>query len=246
MKREALLAGAVVLVLLGAAACSKKAAESGSAGRADGGTPGSGAAVGQAAAAVRGWLEVQDADLAGHEVRRAGTGEKAGEITSANSRIELAAGSYDVVFGRSVWKDIEVTAGTVTRLVPGRLTLVGASLGGHEVVDAGTGLVQGSLSSLKDSMSLVPGRYLVKFGPLDWAAEVEAGRTTALKAGIVEVQGAHFQGHSISTASGLVAGEVSNIQSSIPLPPGDYVIEIDGKKYPFTLREGARKTFERK
>jgi len=64
--------------------------------------------------------------------------------------------------------------------------------------------------------------------------------------GWLEVQGAHFQGHPIQTASGVAVGDVSNIRNSIPLPPGDYVIEVDGQKLPFTLREGERRTFERK
>jgi hypothetical protein len=247
MKRTALLAGAIVLAILSLAACSKKTTESGASGQAAGGATAVGAVSGQSEEARgRGWLEVQDADFAGHEIRKAGSAEKVAQADSLNSRVELEAGRYEVVFGRSVWKDVEVKAGVTTRLVPGRITLVGASLDGHEVDDAGTGMVQGALSSLKDSMTLVPGKYLVKFGPLDWPVEVEAGRTTVLTASVVEVRGADIQGHPIRTAAGLVVGEVSATQSSMPLPPGEYVIEIGGRSFPFTLKERERKTFERK
>jgi hypothetical protein len=247
MRKAAVVFGTLVLVILGLSSCSKKTADPGAAGQKAGEASGGGAVSGAPSEARgRGWLEVQGADFGGHEIRKAGTAEKAAEVNAQNSSVPLEAGRYDVVFGQSLWKDVEVKAGETTRLVPGGITLVGASLKGHEVAAADTGVVQGILSSLKNSLTVVPGRYLVKFGPLDWPAEVAAGQTTTLKAGIVEVKGAHFQGHPIQTAGGVAVGDVSNIQSSLPLPPGDYVIEVDGQKLPFTLKEGERRTFERK
>jgi hypothetical protein len=246
MKTHGMIAGAMVVVLLGAAACSKRADDGGTA------ATESQAAVSAAASAKpggeegRGWLEVQGADLTGHEIRKAGTTEKVASASSVNATVELDAGLYDVDFGRSVWKDVQVTAGQTTRLSPGAVTLVGASLQGHEVVEAATGIVQGSISSLKNSITLIPGKYLVKFGPLDWPVEVDAGRTTTITAGIVEVKAADIQGHPIRTASGTAVGEVSATQSSLPLPPGDFIIVLGGRDYPFTLKEGERRTFARK
>ena len=44
--------------------------------------------------------------------------------------------------------------------------------------------------------------------------------------------------------SGEVAGEVSNIADTLPLPPGDYTVDVGGKAVPFTLREGEHLKFE--
>ena len=43
-----------------------------------------------------------------------------------------------------------------------------------------------------------------------------------------------------------LAGTVSNIMDRMPLPPGEYVIEIGKQKIPFGLKEGKNLTFERK
>ncbi len=39
---------------------------------------------------------------------------------------------------------------------------------------------------------------------------------------------------------------MSNIANTIPLPPGDYTIDVGGEAIPFTLREGERPKFEEK
>ena len=44
----------------------------------------------------------------------------------------------------------------------------------------------------------------------------------------------------------LLASTVSNIMDWMPLPPGEYVIEIGKQKIPFGLKEGENMTFERK
>jgi hypothetical protein len=246
MKTTSVIAGALAVVLLVATACSKRAEDPGAAAPEGRGAGEAEESINPAGAEGRGWLEIQGADLIGHEIRKAGTTEKVATASSVNATVELDAGLYDVDFGRSVWTNVQVTAGQTTRLSPGAITLVGASLQGHEVADEATGTAQGSISSLKNSITLIPGKYLVKFGPLDWPVEVAAGRTTTITAGVVEVDGADIQGHSVRTVDGTAVGEVSATQSSLPLPPGEYIIVIDGQDYPFTLKEGERRTFSRK
>jgi hypothetical protein len=240
VKRSVFVLGIIALVLVGWS-CAKKDEAGGRGGAAGGAASGQGAEV-----RGRGWLAVKGADFAGHEIRKAGAAEKVAVLTSLDSTVELAAGVYDVLFGQTVWKNVEVKAGETTTLVPGSLVVQGASLNGHDVVSVETGVVQGTVSSLKSSLTLVPGRYLVKFGPLEWPVEIAAGQTATLRPGHVEVIGAHYGGHAVTTAAGIAVGQVSNIQSSIPLPPGDYLIEIDGQKIPFSLKEAERRTFERK
>jgi len=237
------VAVAAAALVLGTAGCSKK--------ETSGETAESLAAEAEAqaqaeaeAASAEGWLEVKGAGLEGQEVRKAGTSEKVGVVSSTQSVIPLPAGTYDVVFGRSLWKGVVVVGGKTTSLVPGWVSVAGASLEGQEVVDAATGTVQGSVSSLKSTIALVPGRYLIMFGRLPWPVEVRSGDTLVLKPGIVEVPYAVPSGNRIYDRSGAVVGEVSNIRSSIPLPPGEYEIEIGGTRVPFSLGEGEIRRFE--
>jgi len=193
-----------------------------------------------------GWLEVKGADFAGHHVTKADTGEKLGTISTVQSSMKLPYGIYQVTVGQSVWKSVEVKSGEKTVLTPGKLEVEHASLSGHNVVDVETGTVHGSVSNLKSVIALMPGEYQVMFGKLSWPVTIKAGEKTVLKPGRVQVVRASYKGHRIHTKSGEVAGEVSNIADTIPLPPGDYTVDVGGKAIPFTLREGERLKFEEK
>ncbi len=232
MKTKFLVPAVVCLLLLNAGACSKKDGSANAQGRSDRSGP-------------KGWIEIKGADYTGHEVRTSGAGEKVDVVNSLRSTVAVPAGRYEVTFGTSVWKDVEVKAGETTRLIPGSLVVSHASLQGHDVLDE-AGAVEGRVSATMDNITLIPGRYTVMFGPLGWAAEVKAGETVKLDPGIVDVVRADSAGHKIFDASGQLVGHVSNIQSSIPLPPGSYVIDLDGTKTPFTLKDGDRLKFERK
>jgi hypothetical protein len=234
---------AIVAVWLSSAACRKE-------------TPaetGTGAAAVSADQAVvradeeknRGWIEVKGADFIGHEVRKAGTGDKVAVVDSIQSTLPLPAGIYDVGFGATFLKGVEVKAGETTVLDPGGLTLNHATLDGHDVVAAGTGRVQGTVSATNSHIVLLPGIYAVKFGPLSWTVEIAAGKTTLVDPGIIEVAGADIQGHKIYDASGVVVGDVGSTRNSLPLPPGTYSIDLDGQRISFTLETGKVVKLER-
>lgn len=209
------------------------------------GTESAAAGVSSGEAKPRGRLEVKGADLEGHEVREAATGNPVARITAVESTISLPAGTYDVGFGPSFWKGVVVREGETTVLEPGGLTLHHASLAGHDVVSLETGIVQGKVGATKSHIVLVPGAYAVKFGPLSWTTTVAAGATTTLDPGLMTVKGADIRGHRILDATGNFVGNVSATSSSLPLPPGDYRIEMDGKVVPFTLAAGQTVTLER-
>ena len=245
MRTKLVCAFAVAALVLGAAGCSKK--------ETPGEAPGTLAdEAGEARAeaeseesAARGWLEVRGAGLEGQEVRKAGTPEKVGTVSATRSVVPLAPGTYDVVFGNSLWRGVVVLDGKTTSLVPGWVSVARASLEGHEVADAATGAVQGSVGSLENTLALVPGRYVVMFGRIPWPVEVRSGETLVLRPGTVEVPYADASGHRIYDRSGAVVGEVSNVRSSLPLPPGDYEIDLGGARLPFSLGEGETRRFER-
>lgn len=193
-----------------------------------------------------GWLEVKGADLAGHQVTKAETGEKVASLGHTQSTVKLAAGLYNVTIGKAVWKSVEVRSGQTTLLRPGFIKVEQASLAGHKILDKETGLVHGSVSSLNDNAALMPGEYEVLFGKIGWPVTIIAGQTTTLRPGLVSAPGAGITGLKIWTPTGVVAGEVSQIKSTEPLPPGNYAIEIGKKKIPFALKEGETVKFEKK
>jgi hypothetical protein len=193
-----------------------------------------------------GWLEIKGADFIGHEIRNAATGAAVAKIDSIQSTITLPAGTYDVGFGATFWKGVVVKKGETTVLEPGAIALNHASLSGHDVIAADTGIVQGRVSSIASHIVLVPGAYEVKFGPLSWPVEVKAGETTVIEPGIVEVEWADISGHKIYDLSGALIGEVSATGSSMPLPPGEYSIDLDGASERFSITAGRTTLIHRK
>ena len=191
-----------------------------------------------------GWLEVKGADLSGHQVTRADTGEKVGSLGHTQSSMELPAGIYNVTIGRAVWKSVEVKAGEKTVLAPGFLKVEHATIQGHKIVDPETGAVHGEVGNTKNNTALMPGEYEVYFGKLGWPVKIKAGETLVLKPGTVQVVRASVQGNKIRNKKGEVIGEVSNTMNWIPLPPGEYTVELQGKSVPFTLKEGEELKFQ--
>lgn len=244
MRAKSIFLLAIVLMLGNVTSCSKK---NDSVKAKPGGEDQSGQSTAQTIQQHEtGWLQIKNADLQGHEVRKADTGEKVDRISSVRSTAELPAGIYDVTIGKSVWKGVEVKAKETTVLEPGVLVVQHASLSGHDIAEAETGIVQGNVSALNNNITLFPGKYNVMFGKLTWPAEVEAGKTTTVNPGTIEVVHAHYMGHKIFDKAGEVVGEVSHTTSSIPLPPGEYAIEIGGERISFTLKEGQAVKFENK
>jgi len=193
-----------------------------------------------------GWLSVSGADQRGHVVVDAETGQEVGRLSNIKSTIELPAGIYNITVGKATWKSVEVKTGETTVLKPGWLEIRHASFHGHQVLDAETGEEHTELSNLASSAALMPGSYLVMFGQQSWPVTIEAGKTTLLNPGVVTVNRASYLGHIIKTKDGKEVGTVSNTASSMPLPPGEYTIEIQGKVIPFSLAEGQEVTFDLK
>jgi uncharacterized protein YerC len=192
-----------------------------------------------------GFLQIKKADVTGHEVTDAETGKKVGEISSVNATMNLPAGIYNVTFGKSVWKSVEVKNGETTILEPGVLEINHGSLAGNQVVDSETGLVHGEISSIKRSITLMPGLYDVTFGKAVWpVVRVNSGKITTLNAGILRVTDASFSGNRVRTADGKEVGDLSSIQTWISLPPGSYSIEVGKGKKSFTIAESQELTMD--
>jgi hypothetical protein len=199
-----------------------------------------------AATTGTGRLQMTHAELAGHAVIDAETGKQVEVLSTTRSTVSLPAGIYNVRMGPATWKGIEVRAGLLTLLDPGLLSVEGASLQGHDIVDSETGEVQGTVSASKDQAPLMPGTYDVVFGGVVWpAVRIEAGKPTALRPGAVEVKGADINGHQVKTRDGKLVGVVSATASHMRLPPGDYVVAIDGGARVFSVAAGQVVTIDR-
>ncbi|MCU0579014.1 MAG: hypothetical protein MUF69_05635, partial [Desulfobacterota bacterium] len=128
---------------------------------------------------------------------------------------------------------------------PGKLEVKGADLQGHQITRADTGEKVGALGHTQSVMELPAGIYNVTVGKAVWkSVEVKAGEKTTLRPGRVQVVKADYRGHKIRNKKGEELGSVSNTQDWMPLPPGEYTIEVKGKVVPFTLKEGEELKFQ--
>ncbi|MFW6124331.1 MAG: vWA domain-containing protein [Acidobacteriota bacterium] len=192
-----------------------------------------------------GWLSIKGPELQGHKVTDAETGEEVGLISKVKDTIKLPSGIYKVSIGNSEWKSVEVKAGETTVLEPGWLYVKNATLHGLQVVESETGEEFGWVSTTDDTLTILPGTYDVMFGEIPWTVTVKKGKTTELYSGTVTVKSASFSGHNIYDKDENKIGSVDATANWIPLPPGEYAVEIDGKKIEFSLKEGEEKVFKR-
>ena len=193
-----------------------------------------------------GFLKIVSPDMMGHDVIDAATGEKVASVSnvSSGSGVKLKEGIYNVTVGAGLWKSIEVKAGETTVISPGRLTVDPAGMMGAKIHDPETGKKHGSVSNIKNAIALMPGLYdVIFYGGAVWSVEVKEGENSLLQPGVVKIVNGGGGFMDIRNSEGRKIGYLSRSLNYIPLPPGDYTIEIDGEKYPFSLKEAETKTF---
>jgi hypothetical protein len=176
--------------------------------------------------------------LTAHAVTNSETKQQVGTLDSNNKEISLPAGIYEVKFGPGSWKGIEVRSGQTTTISPAVLTMaknVQAAL-----VDSETGEVHGSLNSGMSSLTVMPGLYDLKFHGTEWRfIKLDGDKTVTLNP--VEISIVGPLGYS-SKAHVLLDGKVVEsfnfAKKTVRLPPGNYVVEVDGNKVPFPAPNG--------
>jgi hypothetical protein len=185
-----------------------------------------------------GQLQIKNPGFTGHAVTEAETGKAFGTFHNMTF-MQLPPGIYNVAFGPTVWRSVEVRAGETTVLDPGTIELRNASGSGHKVLDWETGIEVGSISSFVSRLTVMPSTFTVLFGNARWEhIEVKAGENKVLNPAVLVVNGASGAGHSVRADDGTVVGRVSSFTSRLPLPPGRYTIEIEGQTVPLDLAEG--------
>ncbi len=190
-----------------------------------------------------GFLAIKGAELHGHQVVDAATGKEVATIGALNATVKMPSGLYQVKFGESWWKSVEVKAGRTTTLEPGVVHVAGAGFKGHDIRDAETGIVHAKVSNFDETGTVMPGTYEISFGGLAWGPfKVEAGQTVRVNPGRVTVTGLSVNDVPILTQDDRRAGVVSALGSTLVLPPGAYKIQLGGQWRPFTIAEGAQLT----
>lgn len=187
-----------------------------------------------------GVIAVDGADLTGHTVTEAESGKEVAKLSHVKGSAELPPGIYNVSVGQVLVKSVEIRPGETTTIRPGRIEVKGAVIAGHAILDPETGEKVGSVSSSQPSTAVMAGRYELTFGSVRWPFEIREGQRLLISPGIVTASGLDIRGLNIFTASGEKAGNISASASSLPLPPGQYLIEKNGQRYPFSLKEGER------
>ena len=197
-----------------------------------------------------GKLEVKGADRDGHdvidavsgrkiEVVRPSTGQRVDNINTLWPVVDVPPGLYNVVFGRDVWKSVEVKAGETTVLEPGILEIRPSAFDGHKVLETETGRVIAETSSVKQRVTLIPSRFSVTFGELVWPdVEVKPGATTTLRPGVIKVSAPRIWEYKVVGPDGRLAGMVRSSAKSLPVPAGSYTLEVEGRTIPVAVKEG--------
>ena len=181
--------------------------------------------------------------LASHAVLNAETGQKVGEFNSSHREITLPAGIYEVKFGPASWKGIEVRPGETTTIDPGVLKVEVSNPAVHvsaAVVDSETGEKHGSFTAVSTSVTVMPGVYDLRFAKTEWRfIKIDGGKTVTLRpAAVILADGLKWKEARVTTQDGKEVARFDAVTSRAALPPGDYIVEVDGNKLPFPATEG--------
>ncbi len=176
--------------------------------------------------------------LTSHAVLNAETGQQVAKLDSATHEISLPAGVYEVKFGPASWKGIEVRAGETTTIEPGVLQL--SPNYAAAVVDSETGDQHGSFDNVSSSVALMPGLYDLRFASTEWRfIKVDGGKITKLSpVQVILARDLQWKAARVTTQDGKEVARFDAVTSKVGLPPGDYIVEIDGTKFPFPATEG--------
>ena len=170
--------------------------------------------------------------LSAHEVLDAATGTKAGELNNANREIKLPPGIYEVRFGPATWKGIEVRAGETTTIEPGLLKLSKAV--NANLVDSETGAKHASFNAVTTTAAVMPGIYDLEFrGELVWPhIRIDGGKTLTLDPIEIRLSPDLKWKNAHILREGKPVARYDAVTKRHTLPPGEYVVEVDGKQHP--------------
>ena len=188
-----------------------------------------------------GKLEIKQADLRGHTVTEAESGKQVARLNITGRIADLPPGLYNVTFGPTVWRSIEVRPGETTLIDPGVLEVRTAWIRGHKVLDWETEAEIASFTTAMRRISVVPSTFTVTFGNARWEnIDVKAGEHKIINPAVIAVKGLDHRGGKLNMEDGTLVATVTTSAAQLPVPPGQYVLELPGQKLPLDLKEGQR------
>jgi hypothetical protein len=175
-----------------------------------------------------------------HDIINAETGQKVAVFDRVQTQVTLPAGIYEVKFGPGSWKGIEVRSGETTTIEPGVLKVEASVHVDASVVDTETGEKHGTFDPVSTVVTLMPGVYDLRFRTAVWRfVKVDGGRITTLRpAAVVLASGLKWTSARVTKPEGTEVFRFDAVTWRAALPPGDYIVEVDGKKLPFPATEG--------
>ena len=179
-----------------------------------------------------------------HEVIDA-DGKTVAEFATYQPVVDVPPGIYRVTFPNGSWTGIEVRPNETTEIKPGYLEI--APNGGNtvHVLEPETGQPVDEFIATKTRLTLIPGRFDVRFGTVLWpdGVEVKPGTLTTIKPGVLHVQSdlGVFYFH-LRRADGeeVERGDVPG-RTRVALPPGKYQLELDPSRWIKSLKDEERK-----
>ena len=192
----------------------------------------------------KGKLLVDGVDPGNIEITSSGNETPVEGLINVDGTLDLPAGIYSVTIGGQVWESVMIREGETTTLPVGKLSIMNAGGEAHLIREWESWQIVGTVSSDHPEQTVMPGKYEVLFGEARWPVNVTAGNQTILKPGIVMVENISPKGAELrELPQNIIVGHLTRRKNWMPLPPGDYLISIEGNSVQFSLAEGQRKVY---
>ena len=93
---------------------------------------------------------------------------------------------------------------------------------------------------MASTLTVMPGLYDLQFRTAVWRfVRVDGGKTVTLRpAAVILAEGLKWKAARVMTQDGTEVFRFDAVTWRGALPPGDYVVEVDGNKIPFPAKEG--------
>jgi hypothetical protein len=176
-------------------------------------------------------------------------GKQVGRLFQFGTEVELPAGIYSMQITNGPWTGIEVKSGETTRIKPGLIALDGfdsIAVGNRaHLIEPETGKEIDRFDPYaRHTITLIPGRYDVKFGEMLLPGGVEArpGEKTTIRLGELWVWGPSTMYFSVRDLHGRLVSRQSPTAYTmrvgvVALPPGAYELELELDVLPAAQRK---------
>lgn len=166
------------------------------------------------------------------------TGEALLKLNGDDNEKPLPPGTYDIQFGKKLWRGVTIKEGETTTLTPARFRMEKPYF--NRILDQETGQEVEKLTENRNDLQLPPGIYTIMFGKAAWTNfSVASGDEIVVNPGRIKIEGSNFF-YKVFDDAGNEVIKLTEGTNDIPFPPGKYTIDVDGRVVPVTLTEGKR------